>query len=112
MEKKWHESPRWQKVKDRIPKPIARPASKVISWLKAENGSKKASQIEPLYPRIQTYHTRQFARFPKFARACIFICAFMLWLVIFGVILSGGSLPRDIGGFGAPVRLACTAKLW
>lgn len=36
----------------------------------------------------------------------------MLWLVIFGVILSNDSLPRDIGGFGPPIRLSCTARLW
>ncbi|KAJ4344729.1 uncharacterized protein N0V89_012473 [Didymosphaeria variabile] len=32
--------------------------------------------------------------------------------LIFGVILSKDSLPRDNGGLGAPVRLSCTARLW
>jgi hypothetical protein len=36
----------------------------------------------------------------------------MLWLVLFGVLLSKDSLPSNIGGFGTPIRLSCTARLW
>lgn len=110
-EKKWHESAAWKQVQDRIPAPITHHARRVVCWLKGGE-SPKTNVIAPVFARIQTAHTRHFARLPPLARACLFICAFMLWLVVFGVVLSKNSLPGDIGGFGAPVRLSCTARLW
>lgn len=110
-EKKWHESAAWKKVQDRIPAPIARHARRAVCWLKGGEAP-KTNVIAPVLARIQTAHSWQFARLPQLARACLFICAFMLWLVVFGVVLSKNSLPGDIGGFGAPVRLSCTARLW
>ncbi|KAF1973955.1 hypothetical protein BU23DRAFT_463103 [Bimuria novae-zelandiae CBS 107.79] len=110
-EKKWRESPGWKGFKSKVPQPLARRAIRVWSWLKGDD-SPQANRIIPFFENIQTFHTRQFARLPKLARACVFVCTFMLWLVIFGVILSKDSLPKNIAGFGAPVRLACAARLW
>ncbi|KAJ4301204.1 hypothetical protein N0V90_003295 [Kalmusia sp. IMI 367209] len=107
----WHQSPRWQRLESKIPSPIALRVRKVIQWTRGPQPP-KVNRIKPFFERIQTFHIRLFARLPRFARVCVFICAFMLWLVLFGVILSKYSLPKDIGGFGAPVRLSCVNRLW
>lgn len=109
--KKWHETPFWNKMKSGIPAPIAHRTARIGSWLGGD-GESKVNSIVPFFPHIQTFHSRIFAQLPKLARAGILICAFMLWLVLFGVLLSKDSLPSNIGGFGTPIRLSCTARLW
>ncbi|KAK7184805.1 hypothetical protein DPSP01_002225 [Paraphaeosphaeria sporulosa] len=107
----WHDHPHWKKIKSKVPAPVAARTRKVSQWFRGPE-SAKPNRITPLFEPIQIFHIRLFSRLPTFARGCIFVCAFMLWLVIFGVILSKDSLPSDIGGFGPPVRLSCTARLW
>ena len=109
--RKWHETPFWDRLKSSIPAPIAHRAARVGSWLNGD-GQSKPNSIVPLFAPVQTFHVRKFAQLPKLARAGILICVFMLWLVVFGVLLSKDSLPSDIGGFGTPIRLSCTARLW
>lgn len=51
-------------------------------------------------------------RLPKLIAIGTYGVACLLWAVLFGVIVSEASLPGDIGGFGAPVKLSCVAQLW
>jgi len=107
----WYNSPRWKRIVQTIPAPVARRGRIVIRWIKGPVPSRQ-NRIKPLFEPIQTLHIRLFARFPRAASVCIFICVFMLWIVLFGVILSTGGLPQDIGGVGTPIRLSCIARLW
>lgn len=108
---RWYDSPHWKRIHDRIPSPITRQARKVVLWIKGPKPPKEY-HINPFFERVQTFPIRLLARLPRAARILIFICSFTLWLVIFGVIISKFGLPQDIGGFGAPVRLACITRLW
>jgi hypothetical protein len=107
----WLDSPQWKTIEKKIPTHISRCARKVGRWLRGPQPAKK-NQIKPLFEPVQTFHIRLFARLPKFVRLLLFVGAFVLWIVVFGEILSNHGLPHDIGGFGAPVKLSCTNKLW
>ncbi|KAF2644265.1 hypothetical protein P280DRAFT_547070 [Massarina eburnea CBS 473.64] len=106
-----HKSPLWNTIQNKIPTPITRCVQKVGRWVQGPKPSQR-NQIKPLFEPVQTFHTRLFARLPRPVRVCIFVCTFMLWIVVFGVILNGRGLPSDIAGFGAPVKLSCTNVLW
>jgi hypothetical protein len=102
---------KWKQVEGKLPQPIVRWTRKAIEWIKGPQPP-VPYRINPLFERVQTFPTRLLSRLPKLARIALFVCAFMLWLVVFGVLISKRGLPSDIGGFGTPVRLACTSKLW
>lgn len=108
---RWHDTPRWRAVKSRMPAPLTRCSRVAWNWLKGPKPPRPNS-IKPLLEPIQTFHTRLLARLPRFIRFCIFICAFLIWIVSFGVVLKNRSLPNNIAGFGAPIKLTCTNKLW
>ncbi|KAF2657337.1 hypothetical protein K491DRAFT_703513 [Lophiostoma macrostomum CBS 122681] len=102
---------KWRKVEEKLPRRMVRWTRKAIEWIKGPEPP-VPYRIQPFFERIQTFPTRLLSRLPKLARVTIYLCAFMLWLVLFGVLISKRGLPSDIGGVGAPVRLACTSKLW
>lgn len=101
----------WTALADRVPSPIANGARKAVAWIKGPQPPRKY-HINPLFESIQTLPTRILFRLPKAGRVAVLPVAFALWVVLFGVILSNFSLPKNIGGFGAPVRLACVNRLW
>lgn len=108
---RWRDSPRWTRIRDKVPPHVARCTRKVVQWVKGPQPPREY-RIVPFFEKVQTYPIRLVARLPRLARICLYICAFMLWIVVFGVILSKYSLPKDIGGFGSPVKLSCIAQLW
>ncbi|KAF1953990.1 hypothetical protein CC80DRAFT_595524 [Byssothecium circinans] len=108
---RWHDTPRWKTIERKLPTPVTHYARKVGLWFQGPQPL-RSNQIKPFFEPVQTFHTRLFARLPRFVQTCIFVCAFVLWIVIFGVLLSNHGLPKDIAGFGAPVKLACSNKLW
>lgn len=107
----WYESARWKDVERKLPTPLTRCTRAVWNWLNGPQPSRR-HRIKPFFEPVQTFHTRLLARLPRVFRICIFVAAFMLWIVVFGVVLKNHSLPSDIAGFGAPVKLSCTNKLW
>lgn len=109
--RQWYDSPRWKAVKNKIPSPLARWTRIASNWMKGPKPPKK-NRIKPLFEPVQTFHIRLLARLPPFFRICIFVCAFLVWIVPFGVLLHNHSLPSDIAGFGSPIKLACTNQLW
>jgi hypothetical protein len=105
------ETPTWKKLRQRTPAPIARWARKAVEWVKGPTPATRYS-ITPLCERWQTSHIRLLARLPKWLRICSYAVVCILWIVIFAVVISDRSLPSDIGGYGAPVRLSCVSNLW
>jgi hypothetical protein len=101
----------WQRLRDRIPAPVARPARKAWKWIEGPQPP-KSYQIKPFLKPVQTFPTRILSKLPKHARFVLRFLAFFLWVALFGVILAKFSLPNDIAGFGAPVRLSCINRLW
>jgi hypothetical protein len=106
------DAPSWkQQLRRRTPAPLARWSRKAVAWVKGPEPAKKYS-ITPLFERWQTLPIRLVARLPKWLRICSYGILCILWIVIFAVVISDRSLPSDIGGFGAPVRLSCVNNLW
>lgn len=101
----------WETLRGRLPAPIVRYTGKAVEWIRGPQPP-KTYRIDPLFENIQTLPIRLLGRLPKIPRLAILFLAFVIWVVVFGVIISGRGLPADIGGFGRPVRLACTTRLW
>ncbi|KAF2109117.1 hypothetical protein BDV96DRAFT_503311 [Lophiotrema nucula] len=94
-----------------IPTPVAHRWRQVTAWIKGPQPPQKYA-IKPLFEAIQAAPIRLLSHLPRYIRLALFVCAFALWVAIFVTILSKDSLPSNIGGFGAPVRLSCIARLW
>lgn len=101
----------WRKAEGRLPAPLMRWSRKAIGWIKGPEPP-LSHRINPLFEPIQTYPARLVARLPKPVRFGLFAAAFIFWVVLFGVIISDFSLPSNLAGYGAPVRLDCAAQLW
>jgi hypothetical protein len=101
----------WTKVEAKLPAPIARYSDKAVAWLKGPEPP-RTYRITPFLERFQTFPVRMLARLPQWSRVCIYVVAFVLWAVLFGVILTNYSIPANFAGFGAPVPLSCVTTLW
>lgn len=101
----------WRKTERKLPKLVTRWSRKAITWIKGPEPT-VLHCINPLFEPVQTFPTRLIARMPKMVRVCLFAAVFILWVILFGVIISDSSLPTNLAGYGAPVRLSCTAQLW
>lgn len=101
----------WRKAETKLPAPVTRWSRKAIGWIKGPE-LPVLQRINPLFENVQTYPARLVARLPKPVRFCLFAAASILWIVLFGVIISDFSLPTNLAGYGAPVRLGCAAQLW
>src|SRR5690242_6303958 len=95
----------------RLPAPLARWSRIAVSWIRGPDAP-VSHRISPLFERVQTLPARLVARLPKAVRFCLFAAVFVLWVVVFGVLISDFSLPANVAGLGAPVKLGCTAQLW
>lgn len=100
----------WTRAERRLPPPLTRWTRKAIRWIKGPEPT--LHRIKPLLEPVQAFPAGIIAHLSKPIRFCIFAAAFVLWVVLFGVIISDFSLPADLAGYGAPVRLGCTAQLW
>ncbi|KAF2263629.1 hypothetical protein CC78DRAFT_568943 [Lojkania enalia] len=101
----------WKKIQERIPEPVHHRLRAVGRWIKGPKPP-QPYHIKPFFEPIQTFLVHLLSRLPKAARFAVLVSAFALWVAIFVVILSNSSLPKNIAGFGAPVRLSCIARLW
>ena len=101
----------WRKAENTLPAPVRRWSRKAIGWIKGPEPP-VLHRINPLFEPLQTYPARLVARLPKPVRFGLFAVAFTLWIVLFGIIISDFSLPTNLAGYGAPVRLGCAAQLW
>ncbi|KAL5117195.1 hypothetical protein ACEQ8H_004883 [Pleosporales sp. CAS-2024a] len=84
---------------------------KVADWIRGPQPPKRHS-ITPLFEHMQTLPVSVLARLPRWIQASIYVAAFVLWAVLFGVILSKYSTPPNLAGYGAPLRLSCVNTLW
>ncbi|KAF2744161.1 hypothetical protein M011DRAFT_450097 [Sporormia fimetaria CBS 119925] len=101
----------WDTFYTKLPAPVRRYGGKAVVWVKGPNPP-EVNRIKPFLERIQTFPIRIFNRLSKIARFSVLSAVSIMWAIIFGVILSHYGLPSDIAGFGPPVRLSCTNRLW
>ncbi|KAF2206039.1 LCCL domain-containing protein [Delitschia confertaspora ATCC 74209] len=86
--------------------------NKVKIWLQGPKPP-RPYRIRPFFEALQTAPTRYFeALVPRAARFWVGIFMFAVWVTAFVTIISHLNLPKDIGGYGAPVRLSCIARFW
>jgi hypothetical protein len=102
---------KWTRLRDRLPAPVVHYTGKAVGWIKGPQPP-RIYTINPLFESFQTFPLRLFARIPKAGRLAVLFLAFIIWVVVFGVIISKRGLPTDMAGLGTPVRLACASRLW
>lgn len=101
----------WNKAEGRLPKPVVQHTHTAWKWLKGPE-TRTRYHIKPLLEPVQTFAVRQLDRLPYWSRACLYGVTFIIWIVIFAVVVDRFSLPKNIGGLGAPLQLSCTTNLW
>lgn len=104
-------TPGWKKIERKIPSPVLRWSRIAVAWVRGPEVPQRY-RIIPLFEHVQTFPVHVLGRLPKLIAIGTYGVACLLWAVLFGVIVSEASLPGDIGGFGAPVKLSCVAQLW
>jgi hypothetical protein len=103
-------------ISTHTPAPLTRCCRKVTAWIKGPVPP-RTHHITPFFERAQTYPSRLVARLPRGVRACVYAAACMLWVVLFGTIItqfgSSGNPIEDGGqGLGTPIKLSCVASMW
>jgi hypothetical protein len=102
----------WIHIQRRLPKRVSNFIRKIEVWMWGPIPPRKYS-ISPFFEPVQTFPNRMFRKLPRsFVPNLVLLCVFALWVACFVTLLHKGSLPGDVGGFGAPVRLACISRLW
>ncbi|KAI5252217.1 hypothetical protein E4T42_03636 [Aureobasidium subglaciale] len=105
--------PWMQRVSDRIPSPVKRVSSTVVTWVKGPQPP-RIYKIEPFFPTVQHAPLRLLDRYaPKrMQRFWLLFVFYICWILSFALILHKSSFAADIEGYGSPVRLGCTARYW
>ena len=103
-------------VATHAPTPLARCCRKVVTWVQGPVPP-RTHRITPYFERAQTYPNRLVARLPQGLRACVYAAACVLWVVLFGTIITqfGSSGNRDVSGgkgLGNPIKLSCVSSMW
>jgi hypothetical protein len=98
------------------PTPLTRCCRKVATWIQGPVPP-RTHRITPFFERAQTYPNRLVARLPRGVRACVYVVACVLWVVLFGTIItqvgSSGNRGEDgARGLGTPIKLSCVASMW
>lgn len=105
-------TPNWgRRVERAMPALVAGYGRKAVEWTRGPQPPKR-HRIIPFFENVQTGPRDLLARMPKSLRICIFSVTCAAWVVVFAFILNFNALPKDIAGFGAPVRLSCASSLW
>ncbi|KAF3038847.1 hypothetical protein E8E12_007913 [Didymella heteroderae] len=89
----------WRKTEEKLPAPVTRWSRKALAWIKGPEPP-VSHRIKPVFEPVQVYPARLVGRVPKPVRFCLFAAAFILWIVLFGVIISDFSLPTNLAGYG------------
>jgi hypothetical protein len=103
-------------ISTHTPAPLTHCCRKVTAWIKGPVPP-RTHHITPFFERAQTYPSRLVARLPRGVRACVYAAACVLWVVLFGTIITQfGSSGNQIGdggqGLGTPIKLSCVASMW
>ncbi|KAH7069442.1 LCCL domain-containing protein [Paraphoma chrysanthemicola] len=101
----------WSNFESGLPPRIRRYGRITTTWLAGPQPPRQ-HRIKPVFERVQTLPARLLGRLPGWARVLVYMSLFVVWGAVFGVVLEKGSLPANIGGWGAPVRVGCVANLW
>ena len=102
---------RWKKIWNKIPQPVASRLRNTGRWFRGPQPP-RIYRIKPLFEPIQTFPARFIGRLPKIVRFGLLFVIVALWIVLFAVVLSKRGFPTNFLGYGAPVRLSCTNRLW
>lgn len=101
------------RVADKIPRPVKRASKAVATWVKGPQPP-RIYKIKPFFPKIQEAPLRLLDRYaPKrMQRFWLLMFFYVCWILSFSLVLHKSSFASDIKGYGAPVRIGCTATFW
>jgi hypothetical protein len=105
--------PWMQRVSDKIPWPLKRLSSAVVTWVKGPQPP-RIYKIEPFFPTIQHAPIAFLHRYaPKrMQRFWLLFVFYICWILSFALILHKSSFAADVGDYGSPIRLACASRYW
>ena len=111
------ESPRkpsWKaRIRNNLPPRLIQYWHATATWVKGPDPPRIFS-ISPLFPTVQHAPIRLLDRYApkKIHRIILLLCFYAAWLLAFSLIQWRSSFASEIPGYGAPVRLGCTAHYW
>lgn len=96
-----------------IPPRIQRAWEKTKIWVKGPQPP-RPWRIRPLFPKVQRAPLELLDRFfPKRKHKVILLLVFYFaWFLSFSLVMHRSAFAADIPGYGAPVNIRCTDRLW
>ncbi|KAF3009470.1 hypothetical protein E8E13_002592 [Curvularia kusanoi] len=96
-----------------VPPRMQRAWKSVKTWAKGPQPP-RPWKIQPFLPKIQTAPIRILeAFFPKRKQKVALLIAFYAaWILSFSLVLHKSAFSADVPGYGPPVRIGCTQRLW
>lgn len=103
----------WDRLRNRIPSTIQRPANRVCAFLKRPEPARTWT-IRPIFPRLQELPLRLVDKVcpRRWHRIVALGLFYICWIATFGAVLHESSAAEDVNGYGQPVRVACGSVFW
>ncbi|KAH3958074.1 hypothetical protein HBI24_217030 [Parastagonospora nodorum] len=96
-----------------IPPRLQQTWHSIVTWVKGPQPP-RPWKIHPYFPKIQTAPIEFINKFfPKRKHKIMLLVAFYFcWILSFVLVLHRSAFAADVPGYGAPVRIGCTDRLW
>ena len=96
-----------------IPPRLQRAWTSTKTWVKGPQPP-RPWRIRPLFPAVQLTPVRLLHRyFPKRKhKITVLVIFYIAWFLSFSLVLHRSAFAADIPGYGAPVNIRCTDRLW
>ena len=104
---------KFSKLLPTLPAPLVRLFGRLALWIKGPQPPRQY-KIKPFLERYQTIPVRLLDQWITQYHQKVWLLAghHIFWLALFVVILRKSTSTGDVGGYGPPVRLSCTSRLW
>ena len=96
-----------------VPKSVQRVINSVATWIKGPQPP-RPYKIRPFFPAVQNAPVRLLDRYlPKRRQKIWLLVAFyVVWLLSFSLVLRRSAFSTEIAGYGSPVRVSCSSRVW
>ena len=96
-----------------MPPRLWRACRATADWVKGPQPP-RPWKIRPLFPALQLAPLRFINNyFPKRAhKTALLVFFYFCWFLSFALVLHRSAFAADIPGYGSPVRVRCTDRLW
>lgn len=96
-----------------IPPRFQRAWAATVEWAKGPQPP-RPWKIRPFFPSIQTAPIRFLNNyFPgRKHKVTLLVFFYLCWALSFGLVLHRSAFAADVPGYGAPIQIRCTDRLW